>query len=616
VTGQEDLLEKGFELAYFILPDRAQAVRIVTGAMNKLKAQSGRESRRAYWRDKHLKRGITRITRKEQDALQWLIFYETDLYEQEQEKSGSATIRDLVVRYIKKLVRVTTAMSSFHVNVGLHRLMHNYSTAETQRVYEAITERYLGADEYRRAKSVLMARLEKRFGDLLRTVRTQHGELRFEVQQDQGRWAALVDTCLKMFTPWSTNRACPVPNDYDASSEKLPARLSGKGPDKVDPNEIEINRCHAFIDPVCYGRLMQALTFDAPGQRLALPKFFMDTNMKDSSDHPPQPPALTPDERKQITDELSAQETRRKNANPQSVSVVVDGTERARLDLRQRGECAFEIQEGAELIELRTRSEGEDLLLAVHPLTYNQWHGLAPWRGAMFRRGLRRFDLAIVPGPETAEGPRHAAVQLSYTANPLSRLLSASSEDFWFAGLKYAAGGLCLVALGWILGTAYNARFAAPQQISSVPAPAKPVEQAVVQQPPKYLPEATARYSYDLVPDEMIVRSAGSPGFPTVTVPPHAVVVTLGLPVAGVHAKQSFRASLKDFAGRQEILSENLLTANKTSGGHAVAFSLPSVLLEDQHDYTVDLRSRSAGGGYEDAGSYTFRAVRTRGGQN
>jgi hypothetical protein len=142
------------------------------------------------------------------------------------------------------------------------------------------------------------------------------------------------------------------------------------------------------------------------------------------------------------------------------------------------------------------------------------------------------------------------------------------------------------------------------------------VEQAVVQQPPKYLPEATARYSYDLVPDEMIVRSAGSPGFPTVTVPPHAVVVTLGLPVAGVHAKQSFRASLKDFAGRQEILSENLLTANKTSGGHAVAFSLPSVLLEDQHDYTVDLRSRSAGGGYEDAGSYTFRAVRTRGGQN
>ena len=69
VNQKEDLLERGFQLAYFIFPSRSQAVRILSGAVNKLKAQRGRESRRVYWRDKYLKRAITRITREEGDML-------------------------------------------------------------------------------------------------------------------------------------------------------------------------------------------------------------------------------------------------------------------------------------------------------------------------------------------------------------------------------------------------------------------------------------------------------------------------------------------------------------------------------------------------------------------
>ena len=70
VKNKEDFLEKGFQLAYFIFPSRSLAIRILTGALNKLKAQRGREHRRTYWRDKYLKRGITRITREEADTLQ------------------------------------------------------------------------------------------------------------------------------------------------------------------------------------------------------------------------------------------------------------------------------------------------------------------------------------------------------------------------------------------------------------------------------------------------------------------------------------------------------------------------------------------------------------------
>jgi hypothetical protein len=159
VNAEEDLLQRGFQLAYFIFPERPQALRILSEAVNKLKTQRGRETRRSYWRDKYLKGRITRITREEADMLQWLIFYESDSHEKEQEGSRQATRESMVLRYIKSLVRMTSAMSSFHVNVGLHRLLHNYSTLEAQRVYESVTDRYLGADEYRRAKSVLMSKL-------------------------------------------------------------------------------------------------------------------------------------------------------------------------------------------------------------------------------------------------------------------------------------------------------------------------------------------------------------------------------------------------------------------------------------------------------------------------
>ena len=635
----KDLMERGFQLAYFILPDRLTAVRIVAGAMNKLKAQSGRESRRTYWRDKHLKRGITRITRNEQDALQWLIFYEADRYEEEQEKSGGATLRDLVVRYIKNLVRMTTAMSSFHVNVGLQRLLHNYSTAETQRVYETVTERYLGADEYRRAKSVLMNKLEKRFGGLLRTIRAGHGELRFEVEQDQSLWAALVETCLKIFTPWSTHHACPVPSDYNASPEKLPQRLSGKGPDQVDPNDVEINRCHAFIDPICYGRLMRALTFDAPGQRLALPRFFMDINSNDSTGRPTQPPTLAPDERKQIMDELSAQDKRRKNASVQSVSLVVDGMERARLDLHnpdlhnQSGATftAIEIEEGAELIELRAQQESGDLLLAVQPVLYEQGHGIAPLRIILFRQGWRKFALEIVPGPQTAEGPRHAAVKLSYTANPLAEFLHAGllhaglldsdgDRQAWSSGTRfsrtrYAAGALALVTVGWGLGIATHMRMQKPQTVAALPllTPAtqmKPTEPVVALENRKNIPQVSAALSFVLVPDEDVVRTVGSAGYPSVSLPSQPVVVNLELPIDSAHVKKSFRASLKEFQSHREILSESHLKAKKTAKRSSVLFALPSVMLENRQDYAVDLSATSPEGASEDVGSYTFRAVR------
>src|SRR5437899_1836750 len=111
----QDLLEKGFQLAFFILCDRSTAIHVVTYALNKLTVQHSREQKRAYWRDKYLKGRITRITRENRDALQWLIYFESESYEKKHEELGQQTLRDMIIRYVKHLVQISTPMSAFYV---------------------------------------------------------------------------------------------------------------------------------------------------------------------------------------------------------------------------------------------------------------------------------------------------------------------------------------------------------------------------------------------------------------------------------------------------------------------------------------------------------------------
>ena len=620
VNQTEDLLERGFQLAYFIFPSRSQAVRILSGAVNKLKAQRGRESRRVYWRDKYLKRAITRITREEGDMLQWLIFYESDQYEKEQEASpeysgARATLQDMLLRYIKSLVRMTSAMSSFHVNIGLHRLLHNYSTAEIQQVYESVTDRYLGADEYRRAKSVLMGRLEERFGAMLKTCRTQHGELRFESADEQARWAELVDLCLQEFTPWSTRNACPVPSNFDGAEKTLPSRLSGQGASEADMNQVEMNRCHVFIDPVCYGRLVRALSIEPPSRKLDLPRFFMqNSDTTNRSDQPPLPPGLSADERKSVTDYASAQAQQRHKATPTAITIVVDGKERARLDLSRTTGKHFEVSEGAELIEVweDAAKNAAPLLLATHRIAYSQTQGFAPDLFSIgFKDGAELvFQLSGVD--DAPDGARTAMVSLVYRPSPSRatgswKWLSATPK-FALASAMLAGLGL---GLGWLLGTVPR-----QQKLSGQP-PSLYVENTAPQSTATPKPSELAQAhevsaTYRLVSDDLATRGNGGADMPSVGVPGRPVLVQLELPVAAAEAHKVFRATLKTFLKDEEILSENKLKAHKdASGVTVVTFELPTTFLEVNTDYTVDLRSLSASGAPAEASTYTFHTVKS-----
>ncbi|OAI57760.1 hypothetical protein AYO50_00005 [Acidobacteria bacterium SCGC AG-212-P17] len=598
----EDLLEKGFQLAYFILPGRSLAIRILTGALNKLKAQRERENRRTYWRDKYLKRGITRITREEGDTLQWLIFYESDRYEIEQEESRAVTLKDMVVRYIKSLVRMTSAMSSFHVNIGLHRLLHNYSTLDAQRVYEAVTDRYPGADEYRRAKSVLMAKLEKRFGAMLKTFKSQHGELRFEPFEDQNRWSDLVDLCLKAFIPWSTSNACPVPNNFDVAQEKLPAQLSGEGAGEIDQNAIEINRCHVFIDPVCYGRLIRALALDPPNSKLDLPRIFMEsTGASNKSDQPPHLPGLSADERKTIVGHLSAESERRQEASPKSVKIVVDGVERAELDFAGTMGAQFDIEEGAELIEVLTEQQGVPLLLAIHRVAYSELKGIIPSKLTFAFKGGAELILQVAAA-EAQEGPRHATVSVSHHAHvpvATARWLRSTPK------LALASVAILGLGLGWMLGIVTHRRPGRLEFVQNVPSRQQPTPTPV-----QIAKEHQPLVTYVLISDDVAVRGEGTSEVSAIVVPAQPTLLQLDLPVSPADAHRSFHAALKPLLKNAEILTENMLTASKISSGAAVTFSVPSVFLQENTDYVVDLRYRGAHGKLEELSTYTFHTVK------
>lgn len=601
VPVREQLVEKGFQLAWFLYPERETALSILAGALNKLTLQRGRETRRNYWRDKHLKRSITRITREESDALQWLICFESESYEQLQEQRQGASLKQLVVRYVKTLVRITTAMSSFHVNVGLQRLLYSYSTEEAQRFYEALTEKYLGADEYRRAKAALMQKLQQRFGPLLETVRGQHGEMRFAACDHQEYWSELLQQCLSLFTPWSTSGACPISRDFAANGLKLSPQLSGGSATSADADRIEINRCHAFIDPTCSGRLAEALALDAPLRKLALPRF----QMPDEHDPPTTslPDRLTPAEWQRLNSHLEEQSARRGKAELSSFRILLDGVEVARFGLQRSSNQNIELREGAELIEVVGSDASGDLSIGVYPVAYDE-------RGAFSASGdvlpIRSGVLRLAIDPVGSSGS--ATLSLSFEPKKGSAFSSLfHRERPWTVLPRLVLPVTAAVVLGFWLGRTMTAPKdqSKPSQAGETqlrPAPERGASPLLQTSNPSAPPVSVA-----LVPDELATRSAGGGPLPRLVLPEEETVVRLELPIPAQEATKTFSVVLKTFLSGEEILTESSLRATSTGEHPAVEVEVPSGLLRAGEDYSVVLRARTASRKWEEITSYTFQ---------
>jgi hypothetical protein len=591
-----ELLQRSFELAYFILQDRFSAINVLIRALEELRVLSRREMKRLYWRDKRGARPVRRIARSDVDLLQWLIMFESEADERAQERAGNVPLRIMAIRYVKHLVQITAALSSFYVNVGVGRLLHSYSTPEVQRAYEMLTSRFLGADEYRRAKSVLMDKINHRFSGFVKVVRVEHGELRFEIARDQEQWGKVIADSLKAFTPWSTHGRCAQFTILNGGNSPT---IAYKSSDK-DQNEVEMGCCHILIEPSCYGRLMKELGFDSPDRKLALPRFVMPEKHDQSDDNTNQsshPPELSQEDLDHIERRLAATDARRRHINPRTVTIAIDGVEHTRLDLSQKAQVEIGLEAGASLIEIRGEDERGELLLATHVISYEN-NTFEPTRAtATLKNGKLKFG--VTPIATLGVGPPRAILSLNYQPKFQLTRPSLAWQRIKASGKTvraYALAALVTGVVGWAVAGAFYAH------------KIRVLEQQLQQahgNPQQVLPTAArAILSYRLTSDDQSVRGGGMSGVPEISLQPHPSAISLELPLRKAAAKaEGYSAELKTFAGDQTLITQNFVPATTTDSGPVIELVVPADLLKVGTYYTVLLHSS------ERTDHFTFKVV-------
>ena len=594
-----EFLHTGFELAYLLVPDRSGALAILSRALEKLRVQSRRELKRLYWRDKHTQRPIRRIARGDVDMLQWLIMFEAEKEERAQERVGAVSPIGMAIRYIKHLVQITSALSSFYVNIGLTRVLHNYSTSEAQRVYERLTSRYLGPDEYRRAKSTLMDKITERFGDLVKIARVDHGELRFESSDQQQQLTEIAAECLKAFTPWSTRGCCAQFITTNGGGIKIRPPYQDA---KADQNEIELRCCHILIEPTCYSQLMEDLALDQPEVKLALPRFFMPEkreNNGDTNPQPPLPPELSQEDIEQIQRRLAMTDARRRNINPRMVKILVDGVEQAHVDLRQQSRFQVALEAGASLIEVRGEDERGELLLATHVISYSDDAFDSSAASATLSSGNLKFE--VTPIAALGQGPPRAILALAFRP----RIRWTRPWLIWreFASGRptigaYALAGLAMALLGaGVTGAVYSYKMKVLEQR---------LQQAQRSQQQLSPTAARAIISYTLIRDDQRVRGSGTVPIPEISLSLRSAAISLQLPIGQNNGTGSYTAELKAFTGDQTLMTQNVLRPVRSDGGETVEIIVPADLLKANNYYTVHLHSSDR------TDHFTFKVVSTR----
>ena len=624
MSREEELLEKGFRLAYFIIPHRAAAIQILSDARSKLGSQRSREKKRVYWRDKHLKGKITRMAREDDDLLQWLIYFESEGYERQHEQFTQPLMEDMVVRYVKHLIQMTTSMSCFYVNIGLYRLLHDYSTAEVRRAYEWVSEHFAGDEEYRAVKGALINRLQERFEKFLSTCRTQRGEVRFETLEQQADWQDLVEECLRVFTPWSTTSSCWVPANFEPNAWTA-SKLLRKVLRSRDLDRIEMYRCHAFIDPCCYSHLTKGMGLDAPHDRLSVPKFFLknekpereDAGKSSSFGNPssfgnrrPNPPDLTEPERGIVAARLEAETIQRQRALPQVLYIIAHGRECVWWDLARESRQHFEIQDGTKLIEIWTECQGKRVLLATHLVRYTRSQGIADSKHVVDLDARRELLLHVIPAKDGA------VVQLE--CNPILHWFAWKELLNSFATrpgtlAKYALASACLVMFGWGLGMIWRSKDLAQRQAAVERISRELVQEQAARAGLQHQLEnqqgANSVVSFMLISGAASVRGQQLAQEPVVTVSPNTHLIGLKLPV-GPGQQPSYSAVLKPFLEEREILKENFLEATTKTDSSEVTFLVPTSLLESGKRYVVTLYRIGKTNKQERVDLFTFYVVK------
>ncbi len=371
---KDEWLNKAFQLAFFIHGDRETAKKIAVNAMNKLETASNAQFKRYYYtptgRSENSRAARSRVSLNDLQLLQRLVLVESENFEKEEENESDE--KTLLKFFIKHLVRISLKRNSFYVTLGISRILHNYGTNDAMEIYNIVVqdpERVHDDYYYRSRKGVLMKELKKRFGELLSTVKVNRGEERFEQKEADEEILEAAKEALKTFTPW--NSFCAIPEEFDPFDDTIkPFHF-----DKEDPDEehrIEINRIHAALHPECFQRLTDALNLPSSEQKMEIPKFMISNNRQNIDNNWKSPPNLKADELQGMKDFLTAQAENRKAVSANFLRIFVDGDEQAAIDLSITDKINLDLDETAELIEIRVPNDDGGFVLATHLLSFDE----------------------------------------------------------------------------------------------------------------------------------------------------------------------------------------------------------------------------------------------------
>lgn len=429
----DELLNSAFQLAYFILGDRTAAIYVAMAAIDKLKTASTIQDRRLYYMPtgrSAYPAARTKVSLGHIHLLQRLVYTESEPFErliEGQEKPLQQ--HDMIIRFIKHLVRVTTKHNSFYVALGLSRLLYNYTTSETTGIYNlVIQDPDRGRDDYyyRSRKKHLLQELKERFGNSLKTYRGYRGEERFQTQEDSGRYSSLIKECLSRFTPWES--VCVLPVDIDpAKNIVTPLLFKGKDPDKE--HEIELNRIHTLLHPDCFERLVMALGLDSPSQRLEIPHFFISSNDRGVTDDRFKPQALSQGELDAIRRYLEKNATHRKDVSKRLLSILVDGNEHDCFEVDQTSSVQIDVERDSEFIEVRSLEEDEEVRLGIHMLARNE-SGIIPAKASIMLGQGQRLSFTVQPLDDSSAETAAARVSINYQEARPIRLVSLLLRQF------------------------------------------------------------------------------------------------------------------------------------------------------------------------------------------
>lgn len=421
----DEIIRQAFALAYFILGDEAEALSVVREALSKLEVAAAAQVKRLYysptrrslWHRASHANSRTKVSLNDTHLLQRLVYVESEPYERERERRPHALRdEDLLVHFVKHLIRISIKRNSFYVALGVSRLLHNYSTNETMEIYNVVVqdpERVKDDYYYRSRKGRLLQEVKERFAEFVSVRRGSRGEERLQTADAPAEFAPLVAECLKQFSPWRT--PCSIPRRYDPTTDEIPTLSSAH---HGEEDRVEINRIHAVVHPDCYELLTTSLKLEPPALRLSVPRFNLPNGKNDMSrpnDKPRSPaPPLDGGEVEALRRLLSEQSARRRATPAVLLSVVVDKVERARLDPETSGSVSFAVGGRDELVEVRALEGDGWTLLATHLLGGEPGGGARPSKSEIILEGGQRLTFRLSPARAAANEDAQALMSVSY----------------------------------------------------------------------------------------------------------------------------------------------------------------------------------------------------------